>query len=443
MTERYEAASEAARNLLNGFDDIDLAEMVAARDRADVQRQQQIVQREAERDGAYRERAHLVAWLAALHPAVIAPASDVDEDGWQILYLTAGTWQMSWHIAPRDAELFAGVEHVDADDPRAQWDGHTTEQKYDRIRHHADAVRTAPPFARAFRLHHHGRVLQGAEFPGGQTVLLDLPDAYFMTGAPSLDQLLLGYPHARIEWASASMCGQSVPGLIGAMPLGPCVPRHQHDDAVHQDTNGTTWSRNAPADDTEAQRVGTVAASHEAAPGTEQVARAVRRDSLRVLLTRVEHGLVLSEDEARTLRWHVKAEMDEADAARRSAETARDTTLREAIETAQAEAIRLEEMAGIEPARGARCVSYLLNKRLRKQSAQPHADGRSTVRGAGQFACTTPCVRGVCGSSWTDQRCGTCCECNLTCDGPPDSNTLSSGRTNTPVRTDTHPGEQR
>ena len=93
-----------------------------------------------ERDQAYRERAHLIAWLAALHPAVIAPAPDVDDPGWQILYLTAGGSQMSWHIASTDAELFADVEHVDPDDPRAQWDGHTTGQKYERIRQHVEAL---------------------------------------------------------------------------------------------------------------------------------------------------------------------------------------------------------------------------------------------------------------------------------------------------------------
>jgi len=93
-------------------------------------------QREEERDGAYRERAHLVAWLAAMHEAVIAPAPDVDEPGWQIVYVYAGGWQMSWHISPRDAELFKRVEHVAADHPRAQWDRHTTEQKYSRIRNH-------------------------------------------------------------------------------------------------------------------------------------------------------------------------------------------------------------------------------------------------------------------------------------------------------------------
>ncbi|WP_181799431.1 hypothetical protein [Kitasatospora acidiphila] len=88
---------------------------------------------ESERDGAYRERAQLLAWLASLYPAVLAPAPDVDEPGWQILYLTASGQQLSWHIHPRDAELFAHVQQVPADDPRAQWDGHTTEQKYQRV----------------------------------------------------------------------------------------------------------------------------------------------------------------------------------------------------------------------------------------------------------------------------------------------------------------------
>jgi len=88
-------------------------------------------------DGAYRERAHLVALLAAMtEGAVIAPAPDVDEPGWQIVYLKLGGWQASWHIAPRDAELFTRVDHVGAGDPRAQWDGHTTDQKYTRIRQH-------------------------------------------------------------------------------------------------------------------------------------------------------------------------------------------------------------------------------------------------------------------------------------------------------------------
>lgn len=96
-----------------------------------------------ERDGAYRERAHLVALLATLHPAVIAPASDVADPGWQIVYLTIGGRQASWHIAPRDAELFEGIEHVPTHDPRARWDGHTTDDKYAWIREYT-ALRVQP-----------------------------------------------------------------------------------------------------------------------------------------------------------------------------------------------------------------------------------------------------------------------------------------------------------
>lgn len=89
-------------------------------------------------DGAYRERAQLLSWITALHPAtsVITQSPDVDEDGWQLLYLVAGGWQMSWHIHPRDAELFRHVTVVDVTDVRAQWDGHGTEQKYERIHNH-------------------------------------------------------------------------------------------------------------------------------------------------------------------------------------------------------------------------------------------------------------------------------------------------------------------
>jgi hypothetical protein len=101
---------------------------------------EQLAAAEAERDGAYRERAYLLAWLAALYPAVLVPALDVDEDGWQILYLTAGGQQLSWHIHPSEAELFKRVPRIAADDPRAQWDGHSTPEKYGRIRRQTTAL---------------------------------------------------------------------------------------------------------------------------------------------------------------------------------------------------------------------------------------------------------------------------------------------------------------
>ncbi|MFF7655734.1 hypothetical protein ACFZCY_38905 [Streptomyces sp. NPDC007983] len=52
---------------------------------------------------------------------------------------------MSWHIASRDAGLFTHVEHVPASDPRAQWDGHSTTAKYERIQQHIERLATDRP----------------------------------------------------------------------------------------------------------------------------------------------------------------------------------------------------------------------------------------------------------------------------------------------------------
>lgn len=122
-TNRYDELSDRARWFMENYDELDRAAICAST--------------ETERDGAYRERAHLVALLAATtDQAVITPALDLDEPGWWIVYLNLGGRQASWHIAPRDAGLFAHVERVEPDDPRAQWDGHTTEEKYAGIAAH-------------------------------------------------------------------------------------------------------------------------------------------------------------------------------------------------------------------------------------------------------------------------------------------------------------------
>lgn len=77
----------------------------------------------------YRERAHLVALLASTHPSILVPADDYP--GWGIVYVNTPAGQMSWHIAPADLDLFAGVCAVGE---RYAWDGHTTEEKYRRMR---------------------------------------------------------------------------------------------------------------------------------------------------------------------------------------------------------------------------------------------------------------------------------------------------------------------
>ncbi|MGC5239039.1 hypothetical protein ACPXCH_04575 [Streptomyces albogriseolus] len=139
---------------------------------------------ERERDGAYRERAHLVALLAAMTDgAVIAPAPDVDEPGWQIAYLTIGGHQATWHISPRDADLFAHIEPVDPDDPRAQWDGHGTELKYARIAAYAAelAERCGPACAEA---HTYAGRCEGAHPHPVDDSTPDAPDVVHPDTAP-------------------------------------------------------------------------------------------------------------------------------------------------------------------------------------------------------------------------------------------------------------------
>lgn len=77
----------------------------------------------------YRERAYLVAHLAALYPSTIG-VTDPSEPDWAVVIVNGPGGQMSWHIARDDLKLF---EHVPWDN-EAAWDGHTTEEKYERLR---------------------------------------------------------------------------------------------------------------------------------------------------------------------------------------------------------------------------------------------------------------------------------------------------------------------
>lgn len=77
-------------------------------------------------DAAYRERAHLVAHLAALYPSRIGV--DPAEPDWPVVYVDTEAGQLSWHISAADLPLFAHVPRGEAD-----WDGHTTGQKYARL----------------------------------------------------------------------------------------------------------------------------------------------------------------------------------------------------------------------------------------------------------------------------------------------------------------------
>lgn len=84
------------------------------------------------------ERAHLLAWLAALHPssAVVTPAVGAGPDGTHLLRLVAGGRQLSWRLLPRDIPLFAHVPYTERATVHGQRDGPTVVEQAAHIRGH-------------------------------------------------------------------------------------------------------------------------------------------------------------------------------------------------------------------------------------------------------------------------------------------------------------------
>lgn len=84
------------------------------------------------KDGAYLERNKLVAILCRLFPSSIERHPDEDtewEDDWRwVVYIDLPTGQCSWHLHDSQLSMFDHVERLGG----REWDGHTTEQKYDR-----------------------------------------------------------------------------------------------------------------------------------------------------------------------------------------------------------------------------------------------------------------------------------------------------------------------
>lgn len=79
-------------------------------------------------DGVYRERARLVSFLTYLYPS--AWMADPHNPGWRVVYVYSPAGQLSWHIAPKDWDLFSHLPQC----PGMPWDGHTTDEKYERVR---------------------------------------------------------------------------------------------------------------------------------------------------------------------------------------------------------------------------------------------------------------------------------------------------------------------
>jgi hypothetical protein len=81
-------------------------------------------------DAVYLERNHLVALLAAIYPSGTARTAI---EGWEpewhgCVYIDLPTGQASWHYHDSHAHLFAHLPPY-----AGGWDGHTTEEKYQRV----------------------------------------------------------------------------------------------------------------------------------------------------------------------------------------------------------------------------------------------------------------------------------------------------------------------
>ena len=85
---------------------------------------------EARKDAAYLERNQLVSLLSKLFPSGIKrTAIEGWSDDWHgCVYIDLPTGQASWHYHDSQAYLFAHLPPY-----AGEWDGHDTEQKYERI----------------------------------------------------------------------------------------------------------------------------------------------------------------------------------------------------------------------------------------------------------------------------------------------------------------------
>jgi hypothetical protein len=109
----------------------------------DVPLEVQLVDAHAAKNHAYHERNMLVAALSRLFPASLErhPEEDLNwEDDWRwIVFIklpcgTEGATDVfkvaSWHIHDSELPLF---DHLDREYGKFTWDGHTTEEKYERL----------------------------------------------------------------------------------------------------------------------------------------------------------------------------------------------------------------------------------------------------------------------------------------------------------------------
>ena len=84
----------------------------------------------AAKAAAYDERSRLVSVLARLFPSGVqrTEINDVDGEWHGCVYIDLPTGQASWHFQGDQAQYFSDLPPYEA-----TWDGHTTEEKYERL----------------------------------------------------------------------------------------------------------------------------------------------------------------------------------------------------------------------------------------------------------------------------------------------------------------------
>lgn len=84
-------------------------------------------------DHVYTERDQLVAALSKLFPSFLArhPEQEDWDHSWRwIVFVLLPTGQVSWHV--HDSEL-PWFDHLERRDGDKWWDGHPTQEKYERL----------------------------------------------------------------------------------------------------------------------------------------------------------------------------------------------------------------------------------------------------------------------------------------------------------------------
>jgi hypothetical protein len=102
-----------------------------------------------EKDNAYTERNKLVAFISKLYPSHLArhlEDPNWDADWMNIVFIDTPAGQLSWHIHDSELSLFDHIEYGENN-----WDGHTTEEKYDRLQNEKLSIQCRNLFSEKIR----------------------------------------------------------------------------------------------------------------------------------------------------------------------------------------------------------------------------------------------------------------------------------------------------